>query len=244
MVQVHSCPICKRKDNDLMVQCEKCLVWFHFGCCGFVPSASNNDTSWYCQTCTQVTQSFTMSTSAALAYSNISVENGSKRGEIENELVTTNSTLRNVIDDSSLGTCLLDGGTGASANNTDSSTIVTHKSLSKDENTAEREMYVSKKLGKPAITDETTPTSKTWDITTGKKWFRYVSAAHSRNQALSRLALMIERFPAYRDYAEGNLFRTMEWWAEYNHTWKLHYGLRYSNVTELWFLSTKIYLKK
>ena len=44
-----SCPLCQETDNDLMVQCDQCDLWYHFSCVGVDDQIQHVD--WKCPKC-------------------------------------------------------------------------------------------------------------------------------------------------------------------------------------------------
>lgn len=53
LINTNNCERCCEEDNDRMVQCDKCDLWYHFHCVG-VDSAIA-DTSWSCDGCNSST---------------------------------------------------------------------------------------------------------------------------------------------------------------------------------------------
>jgi hypothetical protein len=46
--------LCKKRANNLMIQCDKCDEWFHFGCVGMTKEKAKNLDSYYCPNCDRV----------------------------------------------------------------------------------------------------------------------------------------------------------------------------------------------
>ena len=47
--------MCKQLDNDFMVQCDVCSLWFHFACVGVDENVKYRD--WACEECSNVLNS-------------------------------------------------------------------------------------------------------------------------------------------------------------------------------------------
>ena len=97
-------------------------------------------------------------------------------------------------------------------------------------------------LGEPAavVAGVTPPESeKTWNGPTASRWFRYIRSAPTPLDCVARLALLCERFPSQRAYAETNLVQTIRYWAEPFFVWEEGSEMRWTNVSEGWFHSMK-----
>ena len=52
--QLSSCGLCDRSDDDDMVQCDVCDVWFHYECVNVDEQIANKD--WMCSKCKKMQQ--------------------------------------------------------------------------------------------------------------------------------------------------------------------------------------------
>jgi hypothetical protein len=73
--------------------------------------------------------------------------------------------------------------------------------------------------------------------------FRWLQRAHSRSDALRRLAELAVAFPSQESYINGELTRSIDLWAAYARVWTLDFGLVATSIQENLHWSLKSRLK-
>ncbi len=64
------------------------------------------------------------------------------------------------------------------------------------------------------------------------QWFYFLKSAESVAQAMERLSLFAREYPTQKSYVEGNLTKTIKFWADIFFSWDLDFGIDVSSLHE------------